>query len=242
MKMDFAKKYEDDNLEEVIDGQITKLEELNVATVLIKGKQNVKEELQRVQAEVLKLSSSIIGIKNTVKTISLQNKRSIELLKLLGDLNKKILHQEKNVPHELIQGFQNATVYPNMLKCSVNPMKAQVPNSAKNAKVLAKSEMTTDCKRILFNEPEICPTIPFIMTEEFNYLPKYMRGRQTIDTFNTFISAINQTLIAKYTILSLGKAAAQKKGEMNLYLHYKNQEFDTRTEDGKQTQRLIRPN
>ncbi|EZA60153.1 Spindle and kinetochore-associated protein [Ooceraea biroi] len=90
-----------------------------------------------------------------------------------------------------------------------------------------KRETIKDCKRTLFNEPnnQICHTIPLITVEEFNKLPKYIIGRQTLDTINSLISAINQMLIAKYTILSLGKAAAQKKGEINLYLQYKKQEL-----------------
>lgn len=160
---------------------------------------------------------------------------------LVEALDKKILHQEKNVPPELIQGYQNATVSPDMLECTVNSkhqLTAQVPSSIRSNKVIEKQEMVKDCKRTLFNEPEICPTIPFITAEEFNKIPKYIIGRQTVNTLdiiNNFISAINQTLIAKYTILSLGKAAAQKKGEINLYLHYKKQEFDIREGNGKLT-------
>lgn len=159
---------------------------------------------------------------------------------LVEALDKKILHQDKNVPPELIQGYQNATISPKMLEYTVNakqPLTAQMPSSTRSNKVIEKQEMVKDCKRTLFNEPEVCPTIAFITTEEFNKIPKYIIGRQTINTLdiiNNFISAINQTLIAKYTILSLGKAAAQKKGEINLYLHYKKQEFDVR-ENGKLT-------
>lgn len=90
-----------------------------------------------------------------------------------------------------------------------------------------------DCKRTLFNEPEVCPTIPFITVEEFNKVPEYIIGRQSLETINNLVNAINQTLIAKYTILSLGKAAAQKKGKINLYLQYKKQECDVRDENGK---------
>jgi len=163
-----------------------------------------------------------------------------EILTLVEALDKRILHQGKNVPLELVQGYQNATVLsPYMLDCTVNSMHqltVQMPNSIRSTKTIDKQKMVKDCKRTLFNEPEVCPTIPFITAEEFNKVPKYIIGRQTVntlETINNFISAINQTLIAKYTILSLGKAAAQKKGEINLYLHYKKQEFDIREENRK---------
>lgn len=159
-----------------------------------------------------------------------------ELFNLVESLDKRILHQEKNVPPELIQGYQNA----NMLECTVHSthqLTAQMPSISRSTQANEKQEMK-DCKRMLFNEPEVCPTIPFITAEEFNKVPKYIIGRQTVNTLeiiNNFISAINQTLIAKYTILLMGKTAAQKKGEINLYLHYKKQEFDIRDENGKLT-------
>jgi len=166
-----------------------------------------------------------------------------EILTLVEALDKRILHQGKNVPLELIQGYQNATVLsPYMLDCTVNSMRqltVQMPNSIRSTKTIDKQEMVKDCKRTLFNEPEVCPTIPFITAEEFNKVPKYIIGRQTVntlETINNFISAINQTLIAK------GKAAAQKKGEINLYLHYKKQEFDIREENRKFSDSIVYAN
>ncbi|XP_071572084.1 SKA complex subunit 1 isoform X1 [Temnothorax nylanderi] len=229
-----TKQNENDNLEEIINRQFEKRLELDSATVLIKGKQNIKDELQRVREEVSQLGCGINEMKNQLKRMREQNCRSRELLKLVETLDKRILHQEKNVPPELIQSYQNARVSPNMLGCTVNSthqLSEQMPSSTKT---IEKREIVKDCKRTLFNEPEICPTISYITEEELNKVPKYMIGRQTsntLETINNFISGINQTLIAKYTILSLGKAAAQKKGEINLYLHYKNQELDIQEEN-----------
>lgn len=226
---------DNDNLEEIIGKQAKRLKELNAATILIKGKQNIKDELQRTHEELLQISSSILETKKILRRIHEQNSRSHEILTLVETLDKRILHQEENVPPELIQGYQNATVSsPNMLECTVNSMHHQLTAQTPNNKIIEKSEMVTDCKRTLFNEPDVCPTISFITLEEFNKVPKYIIGRQTtntLETINNFISAINQTLIAKYTILTLGKAGAQKKNELNLYLHYKKQEFDIREEN-----------
>jgi len=107
----------------------------------------------------------------------------------------------------------------------------KTPSSA--YKNIEKQETIKDCKRMLFNEPEICHTISLITAEEFHKVPKYIIGRQTLDTINSLINTINQTLIAKYTILSLGKAAAQKKGDLDLYLRYKKQELDVQEKDSK---------
>lgn len=155
------------------------------------------------------------------------------------------MHQEENIPPELVQSYLNAekqtysqtNISFNMLDCTINSTN-KLTGKDKNTPRIAcipieKQEMIKDCKRTLFNEPEICPTIFPITVEEFNKVPKYIIGRQTLETINNLINAINQTLIAKYTILSMGKAAAQKKGEINLYLHYRKQEFDICKENGK---------
>lgn len=169
-------------------------------------------------------------------------------MSLIGTLNKRILHQKKNVPPELIQGYQNA----DKQKCVQTQLTSTVTKSVPNSthKLLGQQlsaieisaiynsdtieqEIIKDCKRTLFNEPEVCPTISFISPEEFNKVPKYIIGRQTLETINNLISDINNTLITKYTILSLGKAGAQKRGEINLYLQYKKQEYNIKEEKGK---------
>lgn len=152
------------------------------------------------------------------------------------------------MPQELIEGYQNANkqshlsvvqtvpqiVFSPELDCNVNlshHMDLQTP-SCHNSNTEKQSAMK-DCKRTLFHEPEVCPTIPLITVEEFNKVPKYIIGRQTLEAINNLINTINQTLIAKYTILSLGKAGAQKKGEINQYLQFKKQEFDIQDQSGK---------
>lgn len=166
-----------------------------------------------------------------------------ELLSSLEVLNKRISYQKENVPPELIQGYQNA----DKQECLQTQISSAIPQSAINSahklieqnmsankynRNIIEQETMKDCKRTLFNEPEVCPTIPFISAEEFNKVPKYMIGRHTLETINSLINDMNNTLITKYTILSLGKAAAQKKGEINLYLQYKKQEFDSKGEKG----------
>lgn len=175
-------------------------------------------------------------------------------MSLIGTLNKRILHQKENVPPELIQGYQNA----DKQKCIQTQLTSTITKSATNSthKLIGQQlsaieisamynsdtieqEIIKDCKRTLFNEPEVCPTIPFISPEEFNKVPKYIIGRQTLETINNLISDINNTLITKYTILSLGKIGAQKRGEINLYLQYKKQEYNIKEEKGKFSMSII---
>ncbi|EFN74964.1 Spindle and kinetochore-associated protein 1 [Camponotus floridanus] len=234
-----------DNLEEIVDKHYKRLHQLNTTTIFIKGKHNLKDDLYKMRNEVLQISCGIDNTRKILEQMKKQNTDLKELLSLIEILNKRILHQKENVPQELIQGYQNA----DKLKCIQNQISPVITKSITKTinsahKLIEQNisanmynsgieqEIIKDCKRTLFNELEVYPTILFISTEEFNNVPKYMIGRQTLETINSLITDINNTLITKYTILSLGKAAAQKRGEINLYLQYKKQEFDIKKEKG----------
>lgn len=229
------------NLEEIIDRRHKRLHELNTATVLITSKHKIKDELQGMRNKVIEISTGIENMRKILERIKKQNAYAKELSSLLEVLNKRISHQKENVPPELIQGYQNADKQGR--QTSISPVPQSAVNSAhklieqnicanKYNENIIEQETMKDCKRTLFNEPEVCPTISFISAEEFNKVPKYMIGRHTLETINSLINDMNNTLITKYSILSLGKAAAQKRGEINLYLQYKKQEFDSKGEKG----------
>lgn len=231
------------NLEEIVDRQYDRLYQLNATTILLKSKHNIKDDLQKIRNEVLQISYGIDNMRKILEQMKEQNRHSKELLSLIEILNKRILHQKENVPPELIQGYQDADkqkciqnqISPVATKSATNSTRKLIEQKSTNMynSDIVEPEIIKDCKRTLFSEPEICPTILFISLEEFNNVPKYMIGRQTLETINGLISDINNTLITKYTILSWGKATAQKKGEINLYLQYKKQEFDIKKERGR---------
>ena len=88
-----------------------------------------------------------------------------------------------------------------------------------------------NCKKTLFNEPEI-PNISPITPEEFSKIPKYIIGRLTIDTLNSLILSINHIIKSKYSVILLGKNGARKKGELDLYLHYKKEQMSLGPDEG----------
>lgn len=88
------------------------------------------------------------------------------------------------------------------------------------------------CKKVLFNDPEI-PRVQPVIQEEFQKIPKYMIGRYTLETLNSLVVSINQIIKAKYSIIALGKNGARKKGELDLYLHYKKEQTSLGKEEGK---------
>ena len=137
---------------------------------------------------------------------------------------------ERNVPSELIRDYHKTSLVSNV------PLELMQESHALIGEDRTEKRGETpmrDCKKVLFNEPEVCPAIPLIDEDEFSKIPKYIIGRQSLETVNNFINIINQILRAKYTFLALGKAHARKQGELNLYLHFKKEEMDICNDNGK---------
>ncbi|XP_043262212.1 spindle and kinetochore-associated protein 1-like [Colletes gigas] len=204
------------SFEVILERQCDKLRDLQTATILIKNKDVVKNELVHMRAKILHMSDGIKAVRKTLNDMREQNNHCQELLSLINNLHEKNIHMEENVPSTLISNYQMDS-----LKHVHKEDFLRVPNNRE----LFKSPII-DCKKILFNEPEVYPIIPLITKDEFGTIPKYIIGRQSLDSINSLIDAINQVLKRKYTLLSLGKANARKQGDLSLYLHYKKQELD----------------
>lgn len=140
---------------------------------------------------------------------------------------------EKNIPHELIRDYNKIENSLSMKTICKKEFIQKSPIIIRNKNVEKEKTPIKDCKKILFNELEVCPMISLISENEFNKVPKYIIGRQSLETVNDFINTINHILKTKYTFLSLGKAHARKQGDLNLYLHYKKQELDLCNDSGK---------
>ncbi|XP_017764159.1 PREDICTED: spindle and kinetochore-associated protein 1-like [Eufriesea mexicana] len=213
------------SLEEILEKQCEKLRDLETATIFIKSKDAIKEEFLKMHIAILQLCNGIEDIRQKLDKMRMHNNQCRELLKLIEVLNKRIVHMEKNIPSQLINDDHKTE---NSLPLSIMSEKKLIRQTTTIINTNAEKQETPmkDCKKILFNEPEPCPMIPLISENEFSKVPKYIIGRQSLETMNNFIDTINQVLKVKYTFLSLGKAHARKQGDLNLYLHYKKQELD----------------
>ncbi|XP_020285807.1 spindle and kinetochore-associated protein 1-like [Pseudomyrmex gracilis] len=226
-------------LEKILDGQLQKMTSLKKTTLLLQCKHEIKDDLQELHTVVCQVSKDVEDMRNILTRIKEQNAHLKKLSSLLETLDRKIVHRTQNIPINLIQDYQSVKkkeksfnlLSPNILEYSLNSIELSTQSKTSGSVRLKNSEIE-NCKRVLSYEPDICLTIPLITAEEFSKIPKYMIGRQTLETINGLINGINQTLIAKYTILLSGKVAAQKKGEINLYLQYKKQEYEMKGENG----------
>lgn len=66
--------------------------------------------------------------------------------------------------------------------------------------------------------------IPLLSNEEFETIPKYIIGRNTLPVLNSFVSILNEILEEKYSFLAEGRLKAKKKNKIDKFLHYKAQE------------------
>ncbi|CAD1474397.1 unnamed protein product, partial [Heterotrigona itama] len=188
-------------------------------------KDAMKEEFLKMRTAVSQMCNGIENIRQTLNEMTKQNNQCRELLSLIEALDKRIIHMERNIPSELIHDYHKTR---SSLVSNVTSEFMQESHALIDENRTEKRGETPvrDCKKVLFNEPEVCPAIPLIDQDEFSKIPKYIIGRQSLETVNNFINTINQILRTKYTFLSLGKAHARKQGELNLYLHFKKQEMD----------------
>ncbi|XP_046615924.1 spindle and kinetochore-associated protein 1-like [Neodiprion virginianus] len=214
------------SVEDVLVEHETKLEQLTIATTLIQNKKVIASELSEVQESTFSLLSAISSAKSDLKELRKKNVELVNLVENLKKLNNRISHMENNIPPQLLYDYANVVKEREYIKAPPNMQSTHSLEIDSLEDVFEETSRNSvkDCKKTLFNEPEIFPRLRLISTKEFDLIPKYMIGRQSLDTINRFVSTINDVLKAKYSLLALGKNGAKKKGELNLYMHYKMQE------------------
>ncbi|XP_032455516.1 spindle and kinetochore-associated protein 1 isoform X3 [Nasonia vitripennis] len=217
------------SLENLLFVQTQKLQDLETATELIQSKSVIQEELFNAYGEVCSIARGIQELKEDVKKMKADNAHCKELSAVLKSLDHQIQHMENNIPAK-IQEYVNSEQPKNIEEPLTT---VEYANNTFNNITICNGDTTANgaalindmksCKKVLFNDPEI-PRVELVTQEEFHKIPKYMIGRYTLETLNSLVVSINQIIKAKYSIIALGKNGARKKGELDLYLHYKKEQ------------------
>ena len=66
--------------------------------------------------------------------------------------------------------------------------------------------------------PASCPKVSYLTVQEFQSVPKYMKGRFTYDTFNQVVDEFNNALETKYEFLRKGFQAMASIQEKKRYI------------------------
>ncbi|XP_057337287.1 spindle and kinetochore-associated protein 1-like [Microplitis mediator] len=223
------------SLEDVMKDQIKKLNDLEMATNFIRHKSELNHVLIDLKPSIDTIKINVSRFKETLDKMKEQNEMCQNLIENLSAYEKTITHMQENIPPSLkdtLKG-QNETCAATQMKnknSSVAPPKSKSESQPANpAVVIDPTEYLPyqkDCKKTLFKDSDDCYTIELLNAIEFSKIPKYMIGRQTLTNVNDFITAINQIMKLKYTLMGLGKIGARKKGELDLYLQFKKEETD----------------
>ncbi|XP_011505327.1 PREDICTED: spindle and kinetochore-associated protein 1-like [Ceratosolen solmsi marchali] len=211
------------SLENLLLVQSQKLQDLEKTTELLRSKNIIHDDLIHAYKEVSFITNGIQLLKEDIKTMKDNNERCKELSTILKSLDHQIQHMENNIPSK-IQEYINSELPENI--SNKYSTEEYVNNTINNMTVCNSDNINNhvisdvkSCKKILFNEPEI-PQIQIVTEEEFIKIPKYIIGRYPLEILNNLVYNINQIIKTKYSFINLGKNAARKKGELDLYLHY----------------------
>lgn len=221
------------SVEDLLEEQCAVLDSLHLQTAFIKSKCNLEDDILFIRESVVGISNGFSTLRKNLNQLQESNNSCQKLLLLYQELHHKILHMAENVPPELIEAYLTST----KKKSVQSNFQAQFTiENQHNTNDLddtlnVQEANIKNCKKALFNEPKY-PQIALLTKEEFDEIPKYMIGRQPLHMVNNLINSINQVLKAKYSLLSGGQAAAKKKRELDLYLHYKKQDIICESKDG----------
>jgi hypothetical protein len=153
----------------------------------------------------------------------------------LKSLEHQIQHIETNIPSR-IQEYINSEL-PQNIKNQYQ-IGEYMNNTLNNITISRNDNKRTQIfrniksyKKILFSDLEI-PQIHSVTEAEFIRIPKYIIGRYALEILNNLVSNINEIIKTKYSIINLSKQGTRKKGQLDLYLHYKKEQANFETKDG----------
>ncbi|KAK3931833.1 Spindle and kinetochore-associated protein 1 [Frankliniella fusca] len=115
---------------------------------------------------------------------------------------------------------------PDKYNCGSGVIKVSA-KTGKTDKLTVTSSIEADCKEQSSTEKEAIrnsPEVFFLTVDEFENIPKYLKGRITYEKVNAFIELFNKVLSRKYAIFKRKKSALKKK-EADLWNEYNKQEL-----------------
>lgn len=227
-------------MEDFFEKSEEKLKMFETATLVIKNqhsfmyKEDIEKNLLQSKETVGNMLEGSKYLKLHLKELKEGNERCKEMLSTLKTLEEKLIHMENNIPTG-IKDFLKLQETEEIKNGYANHKEKENISIVSNGEVFTPDAHLSikDCKKSLFKEVEVYPLITPVTQEEFTKIPKYIIGRQTLAMINSLITTINQILKAKYTLLSLGKNGARKKGDLDSYLEFKKQQTSVEEGEGK---------
>lgn len=170
-------------------------------------------EVSSIAGELGDIKWNIEQLREAITRAKQDLNYSIKLQEKMQKMSKRLDHMKSNLPHHLPS--QKANVNEKLqdvdtAKCDKENVSPQKPQKTQNKVQAAKPKKQT-------------PIIEYLTVEEFESVPKYIRGRLQYDQVNNIVDKLNETLDAKYTLLRKPRAKASDM-EMKLIAACKNKE------------------
>jgi hypothetical protein len=154
--------------------------------------------------ELGQLKRKMEVLKLAVAKLRDQSKEAENISKYINTRVKDCQHIEDNLPKRITNAAPSGDHGPPATKTIVEAGKKSVNN--KGSKTVGKTAAPT--------KPSL-PKVKYLTLDDFNQIPKYMKGRWTYDGLNSTIDELNKALDDRYTFLGKGfqamASAASKK-------------------------------
>ena len=165
-------------------------------------KQSIIEHLVRSKRNIKEICS-------VIKDLDSEKNSAIKQGTIANDLKQKSKYISEHIPKQFNCPTQLVTV--------VNTDE-NIAGSNKHAAAVATKPQVSN------NSVTQCPEILFLTIDEFEKVPKYLKGRVTYEKINSFIEVFNRVLSCKYAIFKKKKSALKKK-DADLWNEYHKQEL-----------------
>ena len=157
--------------------------------------------------ETGQLKKRLDVLKSIIEKLKTQKKQAEEISCHMKTKSKIYSEIEENLPKRM-----HASASQNEVP---DDKKKQNSNNAKSLELKAQP--------IAAKTREI-PKLPYVSVEDFQRVPKYMKGRLTYDSINNAIDEFNQALMTRYDFLAKGFQAYSSMALKKRYKEMKSQE------------------
>lgn len=158
------------------------------------------EEVEQQARELEALKHDIASYLSTIASARQELSAATALLKQMQQLSQRLMHMKEYLPQRMPQAAPQPKTRSKKSPCEESKDQASAPQLKQTPKPAAQK-----VKQI--------SKVEFITTEEFESVPKYIRGRLQYAQVNAAVEEVNKALEAKYTLLSRPRA---KLSELNM--------------------------
>ncbi|XP_053405205.1 spindle and kinetochore-associated protein 1-like [Mercenaria mercenaria] len=217
---------ESSTFEELSDHFTSKLDRIGILLNLRDASKDdtCVEQLQLLQTELGNQEKNLALVKKELATRQKALDRIKSLNKDLIEWKKKLTYMVENIPERLPARKKNIISDVPVVTGKMPLQEVPAPSQNITTSVTnTKSKEGMNGQRAGKLENTYYPEIEFLTTDEFEQIPKYLKGRMTYDQVNKFIEGMNKSYRAKYKLLKQKKATLNDANRKR-YEAYKMQE------------------